>query len=78
MMVYHVTTRKKFIKYMQSGCIKHPVRAWESIEEAERFSISTGRRLILKLNFPHDAERLPGHQGKAYWLPLKDYILDDI
>ena len=78
MIVYHVTTKKKFLKYILNGKIKHPVRAWESIDEAERFSKSTGRRIILKLNFPANAERLPGHKNKAYWLPYTDYIIENM
>ena len=68
MVVYHVTTYKKLTKYLKSRCILPPVRAWESIEEAERFSIQTGRRVILRLKFPNNAERLEGHKGKAFVL----------
>ena len=68
MIVYHVTTYKKLTKYLKSGCILPPVRAWESVEEAERFSIQTGRRIILRLKFPNNAERLEGHKGKAFVL----------
>lgn len=68
MIVYHVTTSKKLARYQKSKCIYPPVRAWESVEEAERFSKSTARRVILRLKFPPDAPRLPGHKGKAYVL----------
>ena len=75
MIVYHVTSYKKLSKYLKSGQINPPVRAWESIEEAERFSLSTGRRVILRLKFPPDAARLEGHRGKAFVLrqPLPFY-----
>jgi len=65
MIVWHVTTIKKLDRYRRAGAIMPPVRAWERIEDAERFSISTGRRVILRLRFPHDAPRLEGHQGRA-------------
>ena len=65
MIVYHVTTNKKLNKYINSGYIKPPVRAWENIEQAERMSISTGRRVILRLRFPDDAPKLEGHFNQA-------------
>lgn len=34
MTVYHVTTLKKLNKYLKTGYIKPPVRAWENIEQA--------------------------------------------
>ena len=68
MVVYHVTSAKKLDRYIKSGRIIAPVRAWESIEEAERFSKSTGRRVILRLRFPKNAARLEGHFGKAFVL----------
>ena len=43
MVVYHVTTPKKLDKYRAAGYIRQPVRAWISIEAAERFSKQTGR-----------------------------------
>ena len=75
MIVYHVTSYAKLTKYIKAGQINPPVRAWESIEEAERFSLSTGRRVILRLRFPNNAERLEGHRGKAFVLqqPLPFY-----
>ena len=65
MIVYHVTTWRKLNKYMKNGYIEPPVRAWEDIEYAEKMSISTGRRIILRLRFPNNAERLHGHYDKA-------------
>lgn len=71
--VYHVTTLKKLGKYVKSRQINPPVRAWETIEQAERMSLSTGRRIILRLKFPHNAPKLAGHFNKARILnkPLK-------
>ena len=50
---------------MQAGFIKAPVRAWENIEQAQRMSISTGRKIILRLKFPNNAEKLEGHFNQA-------------
>lgn len=65
MIVYHVCSSKKFEQYKKSGHIKPPVRAWETIQQAERMSISTGRRVIVRLRFPDNAEKLPGHFNQA-------------
>lgn len=58
MVVYHVCSLKKLNKYLDTGYIKPPVRAWENIEQAERMSISTGRRIVLRLKFPNNAKKL--------------------
>jgi hypothetical protein len=63
--VYHVCTLKKLKRYETTGRIIAPVRAWETIEQAQRMSLSTGRRVILRLRFPDDAPKLPGHSGQA-------------
>lgn len=63
--VYHVCTYKKLQKYLRTKAILPPVRAWENIAQAERMSISTGRRLILRLKFPNNAEKLEGHFNQA-------------
>lgn len=65
MIVYHVTSYKKLQKYIQSGKILSPVRAWETLEQAQRMSISTGRKIILRLKFPNNAEKLEGHFNQA-------------
>jgi len=65
MKVYHVCSPKKLKKYQDTGCILPPVRAWADIYEAVRFSCSTGRPIILRLKFPDDCKRLPGHKGNA-------------
>lgn len=65
MIAYHVCSLKKLEKYKKTGYIIPPVRAWENIEQAERFSISTGRRIILRLKFPNDCEKLEGHYNQA-------------
>jgi len=65
MVVYHVTTLKKLNKYLKTGYIKPPARAWESIEQAERMSKQTGRKIILRLKFPDNAQKLEGHYNQA-------------
>ena len=77
MVVYHVTTLKKLNKYLKTGCIKPPVRAWENIEQAERMSKSTGRKIILRLKFPDNADKCEGHFNQARIL-YEPYILDSI
>ena len=74
MIVYHVTNLKKLERYLQSGQINPPVRAWESIEQAERMSINTGRRIILRLKFPKNAQKLEGHFNQARVLNIP-YII---
>ena len=77
MTVYHVTTLKKLNKYLKTGYIKPPVRAWENIEQAERMSKSTGRKIILRLKFPDNAYKCEGHFNQARIL-YEPYILDSI
>lgn len=77
MTVYHVTTLKKLNKYLKTGYIKPPVRAWENIEQAERMSKSTGRKIILRLKFPDNADKCEGHFNQARIL-YEPYILESI
>lgn len=75
MTVYHVTSLKKLNKYLTTGAILPPVRAWENIEQAERMSKSTGRKIILRLRFPDNAKKLDGHFNQARVL-YEPYVLD--
>ncbi len=68
MVVYHVTTIKKLNRYLKSGKIQAPVRAWDNIKSAERFSKQTARRIIIRLKFPDSARRYEGHRGEAFIL----------
>lgn len=77
MTVYHVTTLKKLNKYLTTGFIKPPVRAWENIEQAERMSKSTGRKIILRLSFPNNAPKYEGHFNQARVL-YEPYFLESI
>lgn len=73
MIVWHVTSFKKLDKYRKSGYIDSPVRAWENIKYAQRMSIRTGRKVILRLKFPDNSQKLEGHFNSARVLntPLK-------
>lgn len=65
MIVWHVCSLRKANKYVKTGYILPPVRAWENVNQAQRMSLSTGRRCILRLKFPNNADKLPGHFGEA-------------
>lgn len=77
MVVYHVTSLKKLKKYLESGKILPPVRAWENIEQAQRMSVSTGRKIILRLRFPDNAVKLEGHFNQAR-VVYEPYTLDSM
>ena len=77
MIVYHVCSLKKLHKYEKTGKILAPVRAWENSQQAERMSISTGRRVIVRLKFPDNAKKLQGHFNQARVLN-KDYIFENM
>lgn len=65
MIGYHVTTKKKIMKYIKNGRTDAPIRAWKTIQEAERFSKQTGRRIIVRLKLPDNTSNLFGHKGMA-------------
>ena len=65
MIVWHVTTMKKMKKYLKNGGIKPPVRAWKDVRCAEKFSVQTGRKIILRLKVKDDIDILKGHDGNA-------------
>lgn len=78
MVVWHVTSLKKLNKYLQNGgYILPPVRAWENFEQAQRFSLQTGRKIILRLKFPNNAPKLEGHFNQARVLH-EPYKLDSL
>lgn len=77
MIVYHVTSLKKLKKYLKNKQINSPVRAWENIQQAERMSINTGRRIILRLKFPDNADKLEGHFNQARVLNYPYLITKD-
>jgi hypothetical protein len=76
MIVWHCCSLGRLDKYRKSGKIVAPVRAWETITQAQRMSLSTGRRIILRLKFPNNAQKLEGHFNQArvlmHDLPFKE------
>jgi hypothetical protein len=77
MIVYHVTSAKKLQKYLKTGFIASPVRAWENIEQAQRMSLSTSRKIILRLKFPSNAKKLEGHSNQARVL-MQNYPINNL
>lgn len=80
MILYHVTTQKKAKRYHESGCIKKPVRGFNTLEGAMAWAIKTGRTVIYEV-FAQDEDvyLLPDHHnkmGKAFWvdndIPIKN------
>jgi len=63
--LYHVCSAKKLAKYKHTGFIKPPVRAWRTIEKAEKFSKQTGRHVIIRLKYNPSFKPLFGHEGLA-------------
>jgi hypothetical protein len=63
--LFHVTNPKLLNKYIASGHIDGPVRAWRSLEGALRFSKQTDRFVILRINARKGWRILGGHQGQA-------------
>ena len=78
MLVWHVTSLKKLEKYRSNGFIRAPVRAWKDIISAGNFSKQTGRKIILRLKFPNNAEQLEGHQGNAVVLNQNYTLPEDL
>ena len=60
MIGYHVTTPKKVARYEQTGAILPPVRFWPNLDTAKRWSIRTGRGIILEIEVD-ESYPLPDH-----------------
>jgi len=65
MVLFHVTSLKFLKKYLKTGHIQPPVRAWRSLEGAVRFSKQMERSIILRLEGRGSFRELGGHQGQA-------------
>lgn len=65
MVLYHCCTYKLLCIYLAQGYINNPVRAWRSLNGAERFSKQTDRKIILRLTGRGEFRELGGHQGEA-------------
>lgn len=76
MILWHVASKKKLLKYIAQGKILAPVRAWKKIESAQRFSVQTGRRIILRLKSNSSFKELEGHKNEAM-VSEEDYELNN-
>jgi len=65
MVLFHVTNFKLLQKYLETGHIQPPVRAWRSLDGAVRFAKQTDRKLIIRLSGKGEFRDLGGHQGQA-------------
>ena len=68
MTVYHVTTPKKFERYLRTGCILAPVRYWACRQSADRWARRTGRSVVVAFPEPAVSYPLPVGRG-AKWSP---------
>lgn len=68
MTLFHVTTRRKLQRYVETGGILPPVRGWLFEGSARAWKKKTGRDLILRIQVP-SSYPLPDHQppGHAHW-----------
>ena len=67
MIGFHVTSKKKFLKYKQTGGILPPVRFWPNIQTATRWAKRTKRDTILKIEY-EICYPMPDHKP-AKWSP---------
>ena len=65
MVLFHCTNLALLQKYIESGQIDNPVRAWRTLAGAVRFSKQTDRKIILRLAARKDFRQLGGHQNEA-------------
>lgn len=70
--LYHCTTNRLAKKYRLSGCIKAPVRGFDSLMGAMAWCIKVGRTVIYEIQPSPDATyKLPDHHnrfGSAWWI----------
>lgn len=79
MTIYHVTTPKKARRYRESGCIKKPVRGFDTLMAAMAWAIKTGRTVIYSVE-GYPSYKLPDHHnvfGTAWWIDC-DVPIDKI
>lgn len=72
---YHVTTIRKFERYMNTGSIMPLVRAWDDFNHAYDFMIRTGRNIIIVLNLKNE-QRIEGHKGHTVAVNYPIHIND--
>ena len=70
MVGFHCTTKRKLLRYIQTGCILPPVRFWSNIHSAKAWMQRVKRDTLLKIEVSDDKSYpLPDHKprGTAYW-----------
>ena len=68
MILYHATTPAKARKYHISGCIKKPVRGFDTVLAAMAWALKVGRSVIYQVE-GEPVYLMPDHhnkEGKAY------------
>lgn len=64
---YHVTTKKKLQRYMETGCILAPVRFWPNKELAQNWCKRVGREIILEIDLNNQISHpLPDHKPAMF------------
>lgn len=70
--LYHCTTPAKAKRYRECGCIKLPVRGFDTLLAAMAWCVKTGRTVIYRVDCDLTAlHKLPDHHnefGSAWWL----------
>lgn len=81
MILYHATTEKKAKAYRESGCIRCPVRGFDTLQGAMAWAMKVGRTVIYEIMTESaPVYKLPDHHnqfGKAWWIDA-DVPIDQI
>lgn len=68
--LFHATRSKMAKQYRESGCIKGPVRGFDTLTAAMAWAIRVGRKVIYEVRPVGEVNRLPDHHnefGSAWW-----------
>lgn len=68
--LFHVTTGRKVKAYHASGCIKSPVRGFDTLQAAMAWAMKVGRKVIMHVECKNSPQMLPDHHnawGRAWW-----------
>jgi hypothetical protein len=69
MKLFHVTTERKARLYRETGCIRKPVRGFDTLLAAMAWAMRSGRKVIYEVEVTA-AHKLPDHHnafGWAWW-----------
>jgi hypothetical protein len=81
MILYHATNGKKAKKYHDSGCIRCPVRGFDTLQGAMAWAMKVGRTVIYEIKTEiAPVYKLPDHHnqfGNAWWVDA-DVPIDQI